>query len=713
MNGGMLKNINNTFSPKSIAVIGASRREGSVGRMVFSNILLSGYTGILFPVNPKATSILGVKCYPDIFEVPDPVDLAVIIVPAEITPTVLEECGQVGVKGAVIISAGFKEIGGEGVLLEKKVIEIANKYNLALVGPNCLGIINTDPAISINATFGRVMPKHGNIAFISQSGALCTAILDYAKGENIGFSKFISLGNKAGLKELDLLLYLKDDPQTKVILMYLEDMTNPGEFIKLAREITGEGQTPKPIIVLKSGRTIEGAKAASSHTGALAGLDEIYDALFAQCGVLRKETIEEFFDDAVGFANSPLPKGNKVAIITNAGGPGIMTTDAAIRYGLQLANLEDKTINELKKYLPKSASFNNPIDLIGDAQHERYQVALNNVLNDSNVDSIITLLTPQAMTDMEEIAKTIVAVAKNSEKPILTSFMGIVDVSKGVKILEENNVPHYKFPEDAARTLASMVKYKAWIFRPRTEIKEFIVNKDRTRKIIETARNEDRNYLPEIEALEVLNAYGFPTLKSRLAKNKKECVKWANEIGYPVAMKIVSPDIIHKFDIKGVVLKLNSDNEVEEAYENIILNVKKAKPEANIWGVNIQEMAKDEIETIIGAKRDEIFGPIIMFGLGGILVEAIKDVTFGFAPLRPLGAYRLIKSVKCYKVLEGVRGKPAADIDSIADCLLRLSQLILDFDEIIELDINPLIVYPKGEGCRVADVRIILKRSGF
>lgn len=438
-------------------------------------------------------------------------------------------------------------------------------------------------------------------------------------------------------------------------------------------------------------------------------MDEIYDALFAQCGVLRKETIEDLFDDAVGFANSPRPRGNKLAIITNAGGPGIMTTDAAIRYGLQLAQLENKTVATLKKYLPKTANFNNPIDLIGDAQHDRYEVALTNVVNDSNVDSIIVLLTPQAMTDIEEIAQTIVKVAKSSEKPILTCFMGIVDVSKGVKILEQNNISHYNFPEKTARTLSSMVKYNNWIFRPRTEIKEYTVDKDRARKIIATSKNEGRNYLPEIEALEVLKAYGFPTLKSKLAKNKEECVKFANEIGYPVAMKIVSPDIIHKFDIKGVVLKLKSDRQVEEAYQNIILNVKKAKPKANIWGVNIQQMAKEGIETIIGANRDEIFGPLIMFGLGGIFVEAIKDVIFGFAPLRPLTANRLIKSVKCYKVLEGVRGKPAADMDSMVECLLRLSQLIIDFDEIRELDINPLIVYPKGEGCKVADVRIILK----
>jgi len=705
----VVNNISSVFAPKSIAVVGASRKEGSVGRVVFSNILLGGFTGILFPVNPKAQSILGVKCYPSVSAIPDPIDLAVIVIPAEVIPSVLEECGKVGVKGAIIISAGFKEIGGEGIKLEKQVVEIANKYDIALIGPNCLGVINTDPSVSMNATFGRFMPKPGNIAFISQSGALCTAVLDYAKGENIGFSKFISMGNKAGLKELDLLLYLKDDPQTNVILMYVEDLTNPQEFIKVAREITGDGKTPKPIIALKSGRTSEGAKAASSHTGALAGSDEIYDALFAQSGVLRVEAIEELFDCAVGFANSPMPKGNKVAIITNAGGPGIMATDASIRYGLVLSKLEERTVTELKKFLPKTANFNNPIDVIGDAQHDRYDITLKKVLNDKNVDGIIVLLTPQSMTDIEEIANTIVKVAKGSTKPILSCFMGVVDVSKGVYILEENHIPHYKFPEDAARTLASMFKYHQWIIRERTSIKKYEVNKDVVMKVLEKARREGRNYLPEIESIEVLNAYGFPTLKSRLAKNKEECIKFANEIGYPVAMKIVSPDIIHKFDVKGVMLKLKTDSELESAYEEMMDNVRRLRPDARIWGVNIQEMAKGGEETIIGAKRDEIFGPLVMFGLGGIFVETIKDVSFGFAPLRPSGAIKMIKSVKTYKILEGIRGKPPADIDSIVECLLRLSQLMVDFNEIYELDMNPLIVYPKGEGCKVADVRIILK----
>ncbi|PIZ12558.1 MAG: acyl-CoA synthetase [Elusimicrobia bacterium CG_4_10_14_0_8_um_filter_37_32] len=704
----MNTNIESVFSPKSIAVIGASRKEGSVGRVVFSNILLGGFTGLLFPVNPKSESIMGVKCYPNINAIPDPIDLAVLIVPNEVTPSVIKECGQKGVKSAIIISAGFKEIGGRGIELEKETVDICKKYKISLVGPNCLGIINTDSLVSMNASFGKDMPIPGNIAFISQSGALCTAVLDYTKGKNIGFSKFISMGNKAYLNEIDFLSYLGKDPQTKVILMYVEDISDTKEFMKVAREITSNKNIFKPIITIKSGRTKEGAKAASSHTGALAGSDELYSALFVQSGVLRVETVEELFENAIAFANSPIPKGNKIAIVTNAGGPGIMATDASIRYGLELAKLEENTITELKKYLPKTANFNNPIDIIGDALHDRYESALKSVLKDKNVDGVIVILTPQAMTDIENIANTIVEVAKKNKKPVLTGFMGVVDVSKGIAILERNHIPHYRFPEKSARVLRDMYRYGKWVEKTDLKSVNYDVDRVKTRKVIDRIKKEGRNYLPEIEALEILNAYGFPTLESKLAKNADECVQTANEIGYPVAMKIVSPDIIHKFDVKGVILKLKTDAQVKQSYKSMMNNIKKLMPRANLWGVNIQQMAGgDGEETIIGAKRDEIFGPVIMFGLGGIFVEAIRDVTFGFAPISPCFALNMVQRVKTYRILEGVRGKPPADIKSITECLQRLSQLILDFEEISEIDMNPLIVYQKG--CKVADVRIILK----
>ncbi len=437
----------------------------------------------------------------------------------------------------------------------------------------------------------------------------------------------------------------------------------------------------------------------------------MYDALFTQSGIIRAETVEELLDLAIAFESMPIPRGNKICIVTNAGGPGIMTTDASIKHGLQLAKLDDATVAELRKYLPKTSNFNNPIDIIGDAQHDRYEVALSNVLKDKNVDGVIVLLTPQSVTDVEDIAESVVKITKGTEKPVLACFMGIVDVSKGVDILKQNKIPTYRFPEEAAETMALMFKFGEFIFQPKTEVKHYKVDKEKVQKIIESVKKDGRSFMPEIEALGVLEAYGFPILKSRLAKDKKEAVKLAKEIGYPVVMKIVSVDIVHKFDVKGVVVNIQDDAEIEKAYDTMLENVKKFKPDARVWGVNIQEMAKKGEEVIVGANRDIAFGPLVMFGLGGIYVEALKDVTFGFAPLKPSDVVKMIRSVKMFKILEGIRGKPPSDLDAIADCMQRLSQLLVDFEDIMELDMNPIIVYAKGEGCRVADVRIIIKEE--
>src|SRR3989339_642402 len=682
----MLENADKVFYPKSIALIGASTKENTLSRTIFTNLIEGGYKGILYPVNPKAESILGVKCYPSVTSIPDSVDLAIIV-----------------------ISAGFKEVGGEGVVLEKQVVEIIKKYDMALIGPNCLGVINPDSKSSMNAAFGKFMPKPGNIAFITQSGALGTAILDYAKGLNIGFSKFVSMGNKAGLKEMDLLKYLKDDPVTKVIIMYVEDMSNPREFLKVASEINDDVNNMKPIVAMKSGRTAEGAKAASSHTGALAGSDEMYEALFNQCGVIRANTVEELLDVSLAFAHMPIPRGNRVCIVTNAGGPGIMTTDAAIKFGLQLAKLDPATITELRKKLPPTSNFNNPIDVIGDAQHDRYEWALEHIMKDKNVDCVIVLLTPQSVTDVEEIATSVVKCVKGTKIPVLACFMGIVDVSKGIDILKENNIPVYRFPEEAAMTMSVMYKYGQNVFAPKTEVIQFKADKAAALKVIEKAKKDGRKYLPELESLEVFNAYGFPTLKSFLCPTSEEAAKRANEIGYPVVMKIVSPDIIHKIDVKGVKVGLESELEVKGAYAEMMQNVKILKPEAKIWGVNIQQCAKRGEEVIVGAKRDDSFGPLIMFGLGGSFVEVMKDVSFSIAPVRLSMAQKMIRSVKTYKILEGVRGKPACDTDAIADCICRLSQLMMECEDIAEVDMNPIIVHAKGQGCKLADARIILK----
>jgi len=698
------------LEPQSVAVIGASRQPGTVGYAVLSNLLMGQYTGVVYPVNPKAKAICGVRAYSSILEIPDPVDLAVVIVRASLVPQVLEECGQKGIKGAIVISAGFKETGPEGAKLEAQVREIAHNYGIALVGPNCLGVINTDPNYRLNASFAKEMPLPGNIAFISQSGALCTAVLDYAKGQGIGFSKVISLGNKADVNENDFLAYLWQDPHTQVILLYVEELTEGRRFLQLAREITGEGNGRKPILALKAGRTPAGARAVASHTGSLAGSDEVYEALFAQAGVLRADTVEDLFEYAIAFANQPLPNGRRTVIITNAGGPGIMATDACVRYGLELAQLSEKTLEKLREKLPPHASLQNPIDLIGDAQHDRYEAALDAVLDDSNVDAVIVLLTPQAMTDIENIARVIVQESKRRAKPILACFMGLVDISAGVNILKENGVPCYSFPEDAVRALAAMVRYVDWVRRPRTGFKLFPVDTERARNLLSEAPVSEHGFVPEEVAFQVLEAYGFPVLPWGVAKTAEEAVSVARQIGYPVVLKVLSPDVVHKFDVGGVQLNLNSDSDVRQAFDKIINSVKQHLPEARIEGVIVQAMAKKGREVILGLKRDPQFGPILMFGLGGIYVEILRDVTFRFAPVRELGAYRMVRDIRTYKLLEGVRGEPPADIDKIVECVERLSQLAIEQDLIEELDINPLIVYPQGEGAVVVDVRIMVRR---
>ena len=704
-NGSRLESI---FRPNSVAVIGASNRVGTVGHDLFRNILLSGYSGTLYPVNPKAASIAGVHAYTSVGEIPDNIDLALIMVPATAVAQVLEECGQKGARGAVIVTAGFKEVGGEGAALERRAVEIAREHGISLVGPNCLGVINTDIDIMLNASFARCMPKHGNIAFLSQSGALCAGILDYARGRNIGFSKFISVGNKADVTEIDLLRYLAKDDSTDVILMYLETLVDGRALIELAREITGELAHRKPILAIKSGRTTQGAAAARSHTGALAGSDAVYDAIFAQAGILRVDTVEELFDFAVGFSRQPLPKGNRFAIVTNAGGPGIMATDAAIRYGLELAKLRPETLESLKAKLPPTANFSNPVDVIGDATCDRYTTALEAVLGDPNVDGLVVLLTPQSMTDIEAIARTIGKIAPSSKKPVLASFLGHVDVSAGVRILEQHGVPNYEFPENASRSLGAMCRYTQWLTRPRTQERRFEADQDAVRKIFSRVRSEGRTFLPEAEALAVLKAYGFPLLQHELAKNEDEAAAMFEKIGGPVAMKIASPDVVHKVDVGGVLLNISTPEEARAGYKKITNGVKQKLPSARLLGVEIQAMAGKGVEVILGISKDPAFGHLIMFGMGGTYVEVLKDVSFRLVPIRQLGANNMIHSIRAAKVFESFRGQPPSDIEAIAECLERLSQLIVDFPEISELDINPLIVHAQGKGARVADVRIAL-----
>ena len=699
------------FCPTSIAVVGASRNPTSVGHALFRNLLLGGYTGVLYPVNPKSKSILGVKTYRSLSEIGDSIDLVVLIVPARFVAGLLEECGKLGVHNVIVISAGFKEVGRQGLALERKLQEVAKANQIRVLGPNCLGLINTDPQFSFNATFARDMPAMGNIGFISQSGALCCAILDYAKGSGIGFSKFISFGNKADVNEIDLLRALGQDPLTQVILMYVEDLTEGPEFVKVAQEIT-HGPNAKPVLAIKTGRTPQGAAAASSHTGSLAGSDEVYDAIFEQSGVMRVETIEDLFHYALAFPNQPMPAGRRMAIVTNAGGPGIMATDACIRYGLQLAKLRDYTQKSLRFQLPPAAAIGNPVDVIGDARHDRYRTALDAVTADESVDAVVVIVTPQNMTDVTEIAEVIVETAGFSSKPLCACFMGLVDVSAGVEILRAGNVPQYSFPEDAMRAMTARCHFGESSRAPLKEIKSFEVDRDAVARVFESERAAGRHQIVELRALEVLKAYGLPTAPFALAESADRAVEESAKMGFPVVLKIAAPSVLHKTDVGGVMVNLADEQSVRQAFDTIMSNVRsKIGTEPEIWGVLVQKMLPPAKEVILGVTRDDKFGPLIMFGLGGIYTEALRDVSFRLAPLRPNVAQEMIRGIRSIRLLEGVRGERPSDLAAVADALLRLSQLVTDWPEIQELDINPLMVFARGEGAGAADGRIILRQD--
>lgn len=696
------------FSPRSIAVIGASQRDGTVGYSILANILQGHFTGVVYPVNLTAPSILGVKCYPSILDVPGEVDLAVIIVRAPGVPDTIRQCARKKVKGLIIVSAGFKETGPEGAALEAEVKRLVAKYKMALVGPNCLGVINTDPAVRLNASFSRSMPKAEPTAFISQSGALCTAILDYARGIGVGFSKFVSIGNKAGASEVDMIQMLGADPHTRVILMYVEDFVDAKRLIEIARSITGEQEIKKPILAIKSGRTEAGARAASSHTGSLAGSDEVYDAIFAQSGILRVESVAELFDLAAVFGSQPLPAGRRVAVITNAGGPGIMATDACVRYGLEMARLDPAAAKALKAKLPHGASVNNPIDVLGDARSDRYRLAIDTAYADPGVDALLVILTPQSMTDIEETARVLSVYAARKQKPVVATFMGIVDVSAGVAILRQNHIPHYPFPESAARALGKMHEYAQWVQRPRTAVRQFKSGTAKARSLIERAKRAKLAQVPTPDVEEILRLYGFPMLPSAFIKKDSDASAAARRVGYPAALKVVSAQIIHKVDVKGVKLHIQNDAELLQACARMREDVRRAVPQAKIDSLWLQKMSSPGREVIMGMKRDTAFGPLLMFGLGGTYVEIFKDVTFRLAPLRELSARRMIESIKTFPILQGVRGEAPADIESLSEVLSRLSQLSCELEDIQEIDLNPVMVHAAGQGCHVVDARMIL-----
>jgi acetyl coenzyme A synthetase (ADP forming)-like protein len=698
------------FRPKSIAVLGVTNTPGTVPHDIFVNLLDTRFNGVVYPVAPRKKHIAGVRAYDYVVDIPDPVDLAVLVFPGAVCERALKQCVEKGIGAAIIISAGFREVGAAGAAREERIRAIAAESGMRLIGPNCLGVINTEPDVRLNASFARAMPAGGRIAFVSQSGALCTAVLDYAAGKNIGFSKFVSLGNKADVDELDVLSFLVADPQTSVILMYLEEITHGRELMWVAREIAADSENPKPILAIKGGRTAAGAAAAQSHTGALAARAEVCDGVFEQSGIIRCASIEEMFNTAQLLAYQPLPRDNRIAIVTNAGGPGVMATDAAVDRGLRMASFSKQTTARLKEALPAAANIRNPIDLIGDAREDRYAAALEAVFTDENVDQVLVILTPQSMTNISAIAQTICDISNrfaSTGKTLLCSFMGAKDVAAGIEILQQHRIPHYLLPEWAAHAMWQAAWYRRWINREVTGIKEYPVDRGRAAGIIDAAPD---GYLPEPRALEVLDAYGFPLVEHELTRSPEEAVAAAERIGYPVVLRVVSPRIVHKIEMKGVVLDLKDAEEVRQAFVAMRENLLKHIQPEDISGIMVRRMIPAGKEVILGINRDPVFGHMLMFGLGGIYVEAFKDVTFRIVPIREAAARKMVRELRTSAVLEGLRGEPPSDIPAIEDALKRLSQLAYEFPRIAELDINPLIVHPIGQGCHVADIRIRLEQ---
>jgi acetyltransferase len=702
----MGKEFNAIFRPRSVAIIGATPRKGTIGRETLHNILLAEYNGKVFPVNPNYQVIHSIKAYSTILDVPDAVDLAIIIVSKEYVKEVVTQCGEKGVKGLIIISAGFSEVGIEGKKRELEILSIANEYGMRMIGPNCFGIVNTDPKISLNATFGKTYPRQGRVGFITQSGAMGEAIMSTAKQLGIGFSVVASIGNKADISSNDILSYFKDDPNTDIILMYLENFGNPRNFTKIAREVS----RVKPIIAVKSGRTKLGAKAASSHTGALAGLDVGVDALFEQTGVMRVDTVEELFDVASALSNQPIPKGNKVCVVTNAGGPGILATDALINNGMEMPSLSSLSVNKLKKFISSEASFSNPMDMVAGAGAIEFKMTLDIIKKDKRFDSIIPIFVPPVTIDQLDVAKNIHESLKGTDKTVLACFMGAGEDTTGIEYLKENNIPVYIFPEAIAKTLGTISKHQTWLSKPKGKYKNFKTDSMKVMAIIDEANRNDEQEIVGEKAIEILKAYGIPAADYKYANTAKEAITLASKMGYPAVMKINTPPILHKTEFGGVMVDLRTDKEVRDAFNELKKRIGKLK-NGEKFSVAMQQMIVGGIETVMGMIIDPSFGPLIMFGLGGIYVEVMKDVSFRINPLTDAGASEMIKSMKSFPLLTGFRGAPSVDLKTLEETLLRLSQLVRDFDNFAEIDINPFIVSPEKEKCKAVDARFILKRN--
>ncbi len=698
----------NFLAPRSIAVIGASEKPG-VGKAIFSNIK-NDYKGRIYPITPSSPTVFGLEAYKSVLDIQDEIDLAVVATPNRIVPAVMEEVGKKKITAAIIVSAGFKEVDEQGARLEKEIGSIGKRYGIRIIGPNCLGIMSLSQREMMNATFLKITPKHGGIALVSQSGAICAATVEDAIAQGIGFSKVISMGNKVDMDENDILELLSEDLETKVIVMYLEDIHDGRRFMGIAKKITRDSK--KPIIVLKAGRTPEGAKAAMSHTGALMGSDEIYDSLFIQSGVIRVDTMQDLFDLSTAFSKQPVPPDRGgVAIVSNAGGPAIISTDACSKYGLKMADMSS-SIETISKVIPQHGSARNPVDIVGDADYNRFEKVLVEVLSNKNVGSVVTMCTPSATLDYNGLARTIVKTSKNSGKTMLSALMGLAEGYENKQILSDGGIPHFMYAEPAIKTLNAMYIYRDWLGSPRSKPHEFKVDKEKVKTIFDKILREGRRNVLEEEGYEVLTSYGFSTPKSVLGTTEEECASAAkDEIGYPVVMKIVSPQIIHKSDAGGVKVGLKNEGDVRSAFREIVNSAKSYKSDARIEGVLVQEMITSAKEIILGAKQDPLFGPLVMVGLGGIYVEVLKDVVFRLAPIDKQEAEKMVESIKAIKSLKGIRGEAPSDLAGLVDSLQRLSQLITDFPEIAEFDINPLLVLEEGKGVRVVDVRIGLKKQ--
>ncbi len=695
--------LSNFFKARGVALVGASGSPNKLSYGILRNMLQYGYKGGVYPVNPRYNEILGVRCYPDIASVPDPVDLAVIIVPAGNTPQMISECGLRGIKAAIVISGGFKEVGAEGQELENEVLRIARGYGMRIIGPNCVGTLDLNSGL--NSTFIQGLPSKGRIGFISQSGALGGGVIDYIADKRVGFSMFASLGNEADVTETDLLEYLANDPDTAVIAIYVEAIRDGVRFMDVARQVTRH----KPVVLLKAGRTSAGARAVSSHTGSLAGSNTAYRAAFEQSGVIEAHTINELFEIAVALDFQPLPRGKRTVILTNSGGPAALASDSLASNGMELHNLTPQTRENLRPLLNPSAQVGNPVDMLGGAEPKEYSAALELLLKDENVDAVLAILVPQALVNPAQVATVLgerAAAQSEPRKPVIACFMGERSIGEARVVLQEMQIPMYVFPEATGRVLGAMQRYAAWLASP-SDASSGPVNLDRLAARIGLDHGRVCKTMGEAETRPILQAYGVPLVEARMARTVDEATAAAEDLGYPVALKVVSPEILHKSDVGGIRLGLSNAEAVRKGFLEMYSQIASSVPSARIEGALVERMAPKGVEVIVGMKRDPNFGPLIMFGMGGVTVELYGDVAFRIAPIGRKDALEMIHSIKGSRLLTGFRDTPPADVDALVDIILRMSQLSMDFPEIDEMEINPLRVFPAGQGVLALDCRLI------